>query len=104
MPDYPNPATSEMITVADTAVGLTAAKYAPTTGEMAGHQPFYCEISVSGAGIRVCPDGTTPVAATTGHLMNAGDTRVIHGKVGMVKFRMIRETGTSALVAVTYYF
>jgi hypothetical protein len=103
MPDYPNPGTFEMITVSNAVKTITAAIITPVTGVCAGLQPFYALISVSADAIRYTMDGTAPVAATTGHLMAAGDSMMVSGKQAMMKLKMIRETG-DALVAVTCFF
>jgi hypothetical protein len=104
MPDYPNPGTMEMLTIADTALSLTSTYYAPTTGKCAGSQVFYALISVTGADVRYTMDGTTPVGATTGHLLAAGDSIFVSGKIAIMRFKAIRDASTSALMAVTYFF
>jgi len=102
MPEYPSPGTFEMITVSNTAIGITSTIYAPTTGIFAGAQPFYALVT-SGAAIRYTMDGTTPVATTTGHLLAAGDSITVSGKPAIMKLRMIRESGDS-VVAVTCFY
>ena len=104
MPEYPVPGTFEMITVADTAIGITSTIYKPVTGKVAGAQPFYALVSVTGAGIRYTMDGTTPVATTTGHYLADGDSVMVSGFPAIMGLRMIRETSTSGLVAVTCFF
>lgn len=104
MPEYPFPGTLEMITVADTAVGLTSTTYKPTTTHLSGAQPFYALVSVTAADIRYTMDGTTPVGATTGHLLANGDSMVVSGLPAIMGLSMIRDGSVSALVAVTCFF
>jgi hypothetical protein len=61
-------------------------------------------ITSEGADLRYRVDGLgAPVAATSGHLFPNGSMLTIGSLQQMKQLRMIRETGTSATVRVTYY-
>lgn len=53
--------------------------------------------------IRWTCDGTAPVAATTGHLLQAGDVLTLYGYGNILKFRAIREGGTNGTLQVTFF-
>lgn len=53
--------------------------------------------------IRYTEDGTTPVAATTGKLLNPGDVKFLESYASIVLFKMIREGASDAIVDVEYY-
>lgn len=85
--------TRERVTVAGTAVGLTAATYLAAQ---------FATITVETAAIRFTLDGTAPVASTTGHLVQAGQTIELYGSDQIAGFKAIRDTGSSAAIEVTY--
>lgn len=53
--------------------------------------------------IRYTEDGTAPVAATTGSLLNPGDIKLLESYESIVKFKMIRDGASDATVNVDYY-
>lgn len=89
-----NPTAYESITVAGTAIGLTAATHLKAQ---------HAIITVETAQVRVRFDGTAPTA-TEGHIVDVGD--VIHLNTGsqMTKFKAIRTGTTSGVLKVTYLF
>ena len=82
----------ERITVEGTGIGLTAATYLTFQ---------FATLTVETAPIRLTLDGTAPVASTTGHLFRVDDVIELSGEE-IAKVKMIRDTGTSAAVEVTY--
>ena len=88
----------EAITVADTAIGLTAAKLAGS-GSM---QAVAALLSLETAAIRFRLDGADPTA-NEGHLMNAGDFVLLRGADSLQGFKAIQDTGSSGTLRVTYF-
>lgn len=83
----------ESLTIAGTAVPLTAAAYGDCPNALC---------TVETASIRWTVDGTTPVAGGPGHLATAGEVIELHS-IGEVRgFRAIRETGVSAVLRCSY--
>src|SRR3990167_5787266 len=85
----------ETITVADTAIGLTAAKLNSTP------KPKKVIITVETAQFRYRIDGTDPTASV-GHLVNPMDAIVLEGYSQLNNFKAIRKGATSASISVTY--
>lgn len=83
--------TYEKVTVAATAIGLTAAN----VGVMV-------LVSVEAAPISIRLDGDAPTAAE-GHTFAAGDSFEICGATNILAFRAIRTTGVSGILKVTHY-
>lgn len=95
-------ATSESITVADTAIGINSA-YLPTTlsGCWGWHmQKGFCTLET--AQIRYWPDGTTPTS-TEGHLANTGTVLYFQSCQELFGFKAIRTGGTSGVLRCTYW-
>lgn len=88
----------ETITVANTAIGFTAAKLATAENRKHVYKAF---ITNATAQIRFCYDGTDPTS-TVGHLMEAGDSLVLEGLDNLSKFKAIRTGTTSGVLSVTY--
>ena len=82
----------ETLTVADSVKQVTAAKI--------GVGVF---ITVETAAIRYTMDGTDPVAGTTGHVLAVNGTLYIVDRGSVLNLKMIRDTGTSAVIQVTHY-
>ena len=80
----------ETITVADTAIGITAST-------MIANSENYGVLTVETATIRFTTDGTTPTA-TVGHLASPGDVIELDTASEVNALRMFRTTGTSASV------
>ena len=98
----------EVITTA-AAVGFTAAKILPTSGDFIGIKARAALISVETADIRFTIDGTTPVITATGggvgHLLCNGDSYEIYGENNVSNFRCINAVNASgAKVRCTYLF
>jgi hypothetical protein len=89
------PFSFETITVADTAIGLTASKLSVSP------KPKKVFISVENAQLRYRMDGTNP-EATVGHLANPMDTITLEGYSQLNNFKAIRKGTTSAVIQVTY--
>ncbi len=67
-------------------------------------QARFATVTVEAAAIRVqFNPAIAPVAATTGHLMQPGDTIELNSYSQIVNFRAIRETSTDATIQVTYW-
>jgi hypothetical protein len=88
----------ETLTVDNSVTILTAATY--QTGKHSDVQN--CVITVEDAAIRFWTTGATPVATSSGHLVNAGDTIQLTRKHSVENFKAIRDTGTNATIQVTY--
>lgn len=86
------PFSFETVTVADTAISLTAGTY--TTAIRA-------VISVETATLRYRVDGTAPTASV-GHIANDGDVIILESSIAISNFQAIRTTGTSASISATY--
>lgn len=88
--------TFETITVADTAIGLTATTHTP----LGRPQMTTCSITNETAEIRIRWDGVGPTAAV-GKPIQALDIFVIVTHEDISQLRMIRTTATSATATVT---
>lgn len=91
-------------------IAVSTAVVAPTAGNITSNQAggFYKRavkifMTVETNSIRVTWDGTTPVAATTGHLLTAGSSLTVIGEQNVSRLKMIRSTA-DATVQVTYYY
>ncbi len=82
----------ESVTVAASAVGLTAATYDDSTK---------AEITLETAQIRVRKDGTDPTSSE-GHLVEVGDIIVLNSAADLATFKAIRTGSTSGVLKVTY--
>lgn len=85
----------ETITVADTAIGLTASKLASTP------RPKKVIITCETARCRYRMDNVDP-STTIGHNMNPMDSLVLDGFSQLNNTKFIRVTGTSSVLQVTY--
>lgn len=83
----------ESVTVAGTAVGLTAATYAGNTNAL---------LHVETAAVRFTVDGTTPVASGAGIPVAAGGLIELHNSDEIARFKAIRDTGVSATLRCQY--
>lgn len=90
----PIPFDYELVTVADSAVGLTAATYA-------GAYKAVC--TLEDAPIRICVDGTTPSADAIGHLVQIDDVINLKTPEEITAFLAIRTGSTSGKLRATYY-
>ena len=88
----------EAITVADTAIGFTAAKLKDTKVLDKGVSRVVCTVET--AQIRFTVDGTTPTSSV-GHIANVGDVIEVDG-VDAPKFLAIRSGGSSGAIMATY--
>ena len=89
-----NPTAYESITVADTAIGLTAATHLKAQ---------HAIITVETAQIRVRFDGTNPTSSE-GHIAEVGDIIHLNSGSQMTKFKAIRTGATSGVLKATYFF
>jgi hypothetical protein len=90
---------AEAITVSNTAIGFTAAKV--THASNGSIHPREATFTVETDQIRFRLDGTDP-DASTGHLVNAGETIKIIGEADILAFRAIRVTTDATIFA--HYF
>ncbi len=89
------PFTAEAITVADTAIGLTASKLASTP------KPKKVIITVETSRCRYRMDGTDP-SSTVGHVLNPGDSLVLEGYSQVNNTKFIRTGAVSAEIFCTF--
>lgn len=82
----------EVITVADSAVGLTSGTYLTATK---------AEMTLETAQIRVRKDGSDPTASV-GHLVEVGDLIVLSSASDIANFKAIRTGSTSGKLTITY--
>lgn len=85
----------ETITVANTAIGLTASKLASSP------KPKRVFITFETAQCRMRMDGTDPTS-TVGHLYNPTQSLLLEGYSQMNNVKWIRTGTTSAVIQVTY--
>lgn len=85
----------ESITIADTAIGLTASKLTTDI------KPKRAVITFETASCRYRYDGTNPTD-TEGHLMYPTSILIIEGLVAMTNLKLIRTGTTSAVGKVSY--
>ena len=101
---YGIPGGFETLTVADTAIGITATLLAPTTGDNAGQLPQLVYLGpLETAQIRYHLNGTTPTAGV-GHVLEFGQVLVLRGTGAIRGFRAIRTGATSGSLPVTVFF
>lgn len=91
----------ESITVADTAIGCTAATIKPGGTGNSSREATKAVITVETAQIRYRYDGTDPTSIE-GHILNNNDALVLIGYDAISKFRTIRTGVTSGVIKVTY--
>lgn len=82
----------EVITVADSAIGLTLGTYVDATK---------AEMTLETAQIRVRKDGSDPTASV-GHLVEVGDQINLYSASDIANFKAIRTGSTSGALTVTY--
>lgn len=87
----------ETITVADSAIGFTAAKLYPT-GEAPCRRVM---ATLETAAVRYRMDGTDPTG-DVGHLLNVADVLHVVGINDLLNFRAFRDTGSSGSLSVSY--
>ncbi len=92
----------EKLTVSSTAKQLTATKYYVQSATELTKMAARAMLTVEGDKVRYTLEGTAPVAATTGHLLNVGDILWLDSYADVKNLKMIRET-TDATVHVTYW-
>ena len=87
----------ESITVADSAIGCTAATVSPAGAPGSVRAVMTLET----AQVRYRYDGTNPTSSE-GHLLEIGETLVLEGAANIDRFRAIRTGSTSGVLKVTY--
>lgn len=90
----------EEITVAGTAQTLTAPAEFTRNGSFGGKAEIQCRTAA--LIFTLTGTGPTDQDATTGMTLDAGDILVLYTKTEIANLKMIRATGTSALVHVQY--
>lgn len=100
--DYTGSAYAHETLAVSTAVKtLTAGTFEPTD-----FLPVRCRgalITVHAQPLRYTLDGTSPVAATTGHVAASGAEIFIKGYHNVKNFKAIRDGGTDSQIGVTYF-
>ena len=87
-----NAANYESVTVANSAIGLTAGTYGANV---------YALITCETAQIRFRIDGTNPTASE-GHVLNPGDILRLNSNADIAAFKAIRTGSVSGVIKVTY--
>lgn len=87
----------ESVTVADTAIGITASKVSPANGERA--KILFCTLET--AQVRFRTDGTDPTSSE-GHIINVGDVVTFNSTGDIGRFRAIRTGATSGVLKCTF--
>ena len=87
-----NAANYESVTVANSAIGLTAGTYGTN---------IYALITVETAQIRFRIDGTDPTASE-GHVLNPGDILRLNSNADIAAFKAIRTGSVSGVIKATY--
>lgn len=82
----------ESVTVAGTAVGLTALTYGDATRAI---------LTLETAQVRARWDGTNPTAGE-GHILQVDDVLILRSASDIANFKAIRTGGTSGVLKVTY--
>lgn len=82
----------EVVTVADSAIGLTSATYLTATK---------AEMTLETAQIRVRKDGSDPTSSV-GHIVEVGDLITLISASDIANFKAIRTGSTSGSLTVTY--
>lgn len=90
----------ETLTVSNDAVGLTATKYRPSTGD-ANKNALKAFITAEGGSVRYRYDGTDPTS-TVGHILEAGGFLIADGQHQMEKIRFIRTGNSDGVLQVSY--
>jgi hypothetical protein len=91
----------EVITVGATAKGLTEAKIAPAADVKTSGAAMMAWVSIEGASLRVCLDGTTATASTC-HLLLEGTSFTLFTTKALRQLSMYQGSG-SVTVHVTYF-
>jgi len=91
---------TEIITVADAAIGCTVAKLYDAVTAQAVNK---ITVDVEAQPIRYTLDGTAPTTSV-GRPVAAGVAFEVYGTENIGRLRMIRSTGSSATVTVTYFY
>ena len=86
----------ETITVADTAIGFTAATYGA-----ASFPHLRAVVTAIGGVMRYRYDSGNPTA-TVGHLLSHGDMILVEGGINVANFRAIRAGTQNGTLSVTY--
>jgi hypothetical protein len=86
----------ESVTVANTAIGLTAATYTPRSGSS---QVVRCTMRLETAQVRFRYDGTNPTSSE-GTLLEVGEVLTLSGFDFLEDFRAIRTGATSGVLKV----
>ena len=95
----------ENITASTSSIGFTAATIVQSDGNPTRPRARRAKsafVTVEAQSVRVRWDGGDPVAATSGHLLVAGDSIEFTGEGTLPKVRFIREGGTDSTLRVTY--
>lgn len=93
---------SEQITVANTAIGFTAATINPTCTECAGNaRATLASCYLGTAQIRILTSGTTPTS-TLGIVVDIGQKFEVYGYDDILAFRAIRTGSTSGVLDCQY--
>jgi hypothetical protein len=95
----PIPGSFEQIVVSTTALGFSAAKFAPDGDPPAA---ILAVLTVETSDVRFRADGLNPTAAV-GDRISAGGALTVCGTLTIRRIRFIREDAADATLSVTYY-
>jgi len=93
----------EKLTVAGTATVPTASKLLIRQEGGTYKRAVRAFITVETAPCRIRFDGTAP-DSSTGHLLTDGDYITVEGEQNVANIKLIRTSGTSSEVMVTYFY
>ena len=92
--------TFETITVADTAIGFTAATWRVSPATV-GNSFVRAHVTATGGAMRYRYDGTSPTSSV-GHMLSHGDSIDMDGTVNISNFKAIRSGANNGTLHVTY--
>lgn len=94
----------ETIAIDATVKSLSATCYNPVSGPYQGRQANSATITVDTNRVRFTTDGTAPVATTTGHLLEVGQSVVIEGYMNLKRAKFTKEDLGDGKIQVSYDF
>lgn len=95
----------EKLTISNAVKQFTAAEYSDValgTNSKVDAAEAFITVEATNA-FRWTVDGTAPVAATTGHLAAGSSSFTLTGYDAISKFKAIRESGSDAVIHVTFF-
>jgi hypothetical protein len=105
MAEYGNCIAFEKLTVTNAVKQLTAAKYNDVGVDKRDASVAFISLAgVPGTNdLRWTLDGTAPVAATTGHVLQAGGNLTVKGRTNIANLKLIRDGSSDGLITISYF-